>query len=78
MNPTTFLFVAKTFCNDSYDNYSYDSFQKRFFTTLHEMYIIYYINIYNNNIKYILINRKQEKVGYSRKTVITVIVITVI
>ena len=42
------------------------------------MYIIYYINIYNNNIKYILINRKQEKVGYSRKTVITVIVITVI
>ena len=57
----------ETFCNDSYDNYSYDSFQKRFFTTLHEMYIIYYINIYNNNIKYILINRKQEKVGYSRK-----------
>ena len=23
---------------DSYDNYSYDSFQKRFFTTLHEIY----------------------------------------
>ena len=38
----------------------------------------YQVNIYNNNIKYILINRKQEKVGYSRKTVITVIVITVI
>ena len=40
---------------------------KNDFLQLYMKCILYIIYIYNNNIKYILINRKQEKVGYSRK-----------